>query len=85
MLNMQELRIKMCNFAKKYSSHERYLLNNSYLCIVTEGPSQSLLRKRLAFSILGTSTTLRKRWKGKDVLPIVMTVMDYVQIRHTWV
>ena len=28
-------------FCKKYGSHERRLLNYSYLCNVAEGPSQS--------------------------------------------
>ena len=37
---IQEFPIKMCNFAKKYSSHERRLLNFAYLCNVAENPSQ---------------------------------------------
>ena len=28
-------------FCKKYGSHERYLLNFSYLCNVAENPSQT--------------------------------------------
>jgi len=32
------------------------------------------VRKRLAFSMLRTSTTLKSNWKGKDVLPSVLIV-----------
>ena len=38
------------NFAKNTAHNERRLKKNAYLCIVTENPSQTGHRKRLAFS-----------------------------------
>jgi len=38
------------------------------------------VRKRLAFSKLGTSTTLMRKWKGKDVLPSVLIVGGFYPI-----
>ena len=70
-------------FAKNTAHNERRLLNFSYLCTVADNPSQTWHRKRLAFSKLRTSTTLKNNWKGKDVLPYVMIVVDTVHIRHT--
>ena len=64
-------------FAKNTAHNERCLLNFSYICTVAENPSQLQYRKRLAFSMLRTSTTLKSNWKGKDVLPSVMIVVGF--------
>jgi len=59
------------------------LLNYSYICSVAENPSQLQYWKRLAFSKLMNLDTHLEKWKGKDVLPFVMIVVDTVHMRHT--
>jgi hypothetical protein len=66
---------KIALLLQKNTAHnERRLLNFSYLCNVAENPSQSKHWKRLAFSMLRTSTILMNNWKCSDALPYVMIV-----------
>ena len=65
---------KMSTFAKISAHIERRFKINAYLCNVAEGPLKSKHRKRLAFSMLMNLDTHLEKWKGKDVLPLVMIV-----------
>ncbi|MCR5158420.1 MAG: hypothetical protein K6D37_04770 [Prevotella sp.] len=62
---------KRINFAKKYGSHERRLLNFSYLCTMAENPSQSKHRKRLAFSrVMNLDNSSERNGKVKTFFPL---------------